>query len=191
MNYRNSVIANQLIMIGVAHNDFWVVLWVISFSHLRCLIPVWLQYWYQQFFMIMWLLLLYMLIWDQLFMIKPNQHEWNHITLISDQQNFGFADFYNHVHKIKALWTHLNESRLGRSEFSGKPLTDELIRSQLKEKCSSSECDSSVLLLMSPAPVPQKSDLLNSLQPEMSSEPCTNIKSIDTRQTLVHWSLHS
>ncbi len=100
-------------------------------------------------------------------------HEWIHICLISDQQNFGCTDFYNHVHKIKALWTHLNESRLGRSELCGNPLTDELIRSQLKEK-RSSECDSSVLLLMSPAPVPQKSDssplplvglYLSSLQP--------------------------
>ncbi len=125
---------------------------------------------------------------------KPNHHEWNHICLISDQKNFGFADFYN-VHEIKALWTHLNESRLGRSELLMKWSDHSWRRNFLLVNVISlsftdhvtSTCSTEIWLLFLWWEF--NSSILFNL--EMSSEQCPNIKIIHTRQILVHRSLHS
>lgn len=112
------VIPNQLIMFGVAHNDYWVVLWVLKtlFSVIYFIFTPWgvsfLCGYCTDISSFSWSCdCCSFICWSGInsswLNHKPNHHEWNHICLISDQKNF-----YNHVHEIKALWTHLNEREL-------------------------------------------------------------------------------
>lgn len=76
---------------------------------------------------------------------KHNHHKWNHTFDLRSAKLLHFLITYIKWNK----WTHLNESRLGRSNSLKIPLMISWRR------VSSSECDFSLLLLMSPAPVPE------------------------------------